>query len=60
MEQTDSYKRERGSGDWLKEGEGISQRTYMKDPWTETMEWGWTYGSGGQVEGGKIGTTVKA
>ena len=25
---------EQGDGDYLKEGEGISQRTHMKDPWT--------------------------
>ena len=23
----------RGRGDWWEEGEGISHRTYMKDPW---------------------------
>ena len=34
MEQTESCK-------WgLKEGEGISQRTYTKDPWTWTSMWG--------------------
>ena len=40
--------------DWLKEGEGISQRIYKHDPWTWTMVRGLTVGVGG----GKIGTTV--
>ena len=31
-----------GGGNWLKEDEGISQRTCMKDPWTWTMVWGLT------------------
>ena len=32
----------------MKEGEGVSQRTYMKDPWT------WTdYGSGARLGGGE-------
>ena len=26
-----------GGGKWGKEGEGSSQETYMKDPWTKTM-----------------------
>ena len=30
---------EAGGGDCLNEGEGISQGTYMKDPWTWTMVW---------------------
>ena len=29
-------------GDSLKEGEGISERTYMKDPWTGMTKWGLT------------------
>ena len=29
-------------GDCLKEGEGISQGTCMKDPWMWTMGWGLT------------------
>ena len=37
MEQIDSCKRSRGRWDGLKEGERISQRTCMKDPWTWTM-----------------------
>ena len=44
---------ERGRGDWWKEGEGISQRTCMKDPWTWTMGWGWTVGAGGGLGGGE-------
>ena len=34
MEQTDSCKTVGGMGKWQKEGEEISQRTYMNDPWT--------------------------
>ena len=34
MEQTETMRGEEGGGDYLKEGEGISQRTYMNDPWT--------------------------
>ena len=36
MEPTDSVTGKGRGGDWLKEGEGTSQRTYMKDPWTWT------------------------
>ena len=46
----------------MKEGEGISQRTCRKDPWT--MVWGLTMEVGGRldggVKGGRIGTTVIA
>ena len=42
MEQTDRSQWEEGSGDWVKEGEGMSQRTYMhNDPQTQTVVWGW-------------------
>ena len=27
---------------WWKEEEGISQRTYITDPWTWTLVWGFT------------------
>ena len=40
----------RGEGkrrDWMKEGEGISQRTYMHGPWTWTTVWGSPEGTGG-------------
>ena len=37
---------EKGGGDSLKESEVISQRTYMKDPWTWTMVWELTKGDG--------------
>ena len=37
MEQTDSCKRGGRGGDWVKEGEGISQRTCIHDPWTWPM-----------------------
>ena len=46
----------------MKEGEGISQRTYMRDPWTQTVVWGlpegvwWGWVEGD--EGGKVGKTV--
>ena len=42
----------RRGGDWIKEGEGISQRTYMHDPWTWTMGWGSPEGHGGGGGGG--------
>ena len=44
----------------LKEGKGISQRTYTHDPGTWIMVWEW---GSGWVEGskrGKIGTTIMA
>ena len=55
MEQADSGKR--GGRDRIKEGEEISQRTYMKDPWTWTAFWEWTMevGDGLGGEGGKFG-----
>ena len=43
---------EGGGGDGLKEGEGISQRTYMHDPWTWTTVWGLTMEVGGGLGGG--------
>ena len=63
MEQTDSCKTVGGMGKWQKEGEEISQRTYMNDPWTWTMVWGLTELVRGRLSGGvqrgkKIGTTV--
>ena len=33
-------------GDWLKEGEGSSQRTHMHGPGTWTMVWGLPEGVG--------------
>ena len=30
---------EEEKGDWMKEDERISQRTYMHDSWTETTVW---------------------
>ena len=54
-------RRKGGWGKWQKEGEGISQRTCMNDPWTWTRVWGWTMGVGvgwtGESQGGKTGTT---
>ena len=35
-------RRDGEGGDLLKEGEGISQRTFMKDPWTQAVLWGLT------------------
>ena len=58
MEQTDSCKRRTGRQDSLKEGEGISQRMYMKDPWTDTRvkidcgsrgQAGWMGANGGKL-----------
>ena len=42
MEQTDSCKRGGGKQGLIERSEGISQRTYMKDPWTWTTVWGLT------------------
>ena len=48
-----------GDGDGLKECEGISQRTYMHDPWTWTTKRGLTEGVRGRLsrigQRGKIG-----
>ena len=41
-----------GRGEWWKEGEGISQRTCMNDPWTWTTVWGWMVGALGGWDGG--------
>ena len=49
---------EEEGGKGLKEGEGISQRIYIKDPWTWTMEVRGGLSRLGQR--GKIGTTVMA
>ena len=46
-----AVRQEAGGGDYLKGGEGISQRTYMKDPWTWTMLWGLTMEVGGELGG---------
>ena len=40
-------------GKWWREGEGISQRTCMKGPWTRTTVWGWAVGVGGGLGGGR-------
>ena len=53
-----------GRGHWKKEGEGISQRTYINDPQTQTMVWGWPEGGGAGAgvkweKGEKVGTTVR-
>ena len=40
-------------GEWWKEGESISLRTCMNDPWTWTMVWGLTVGVGGELDGGE-------
>ena len=48
----------------MKEGEGISQRTHMKDPWTWTLVWGLTMEMEGRLgrgeQRGKIGKSVVA
>ena len=42
--------------EWWKEGEGISLRTCMNDPWTWTTVCGWTVGVGsGLGKGGQRG-----
>ena len=52
---------EEGGGECLKEGEGVRQGTYMKEPWTWTMGWGLTMEVGWRgAKGEIIGTTVKA
>ena len=38
-------------GDWWKEGEQISQRTCMNDPWTWTTERRLTMGERGGLDG---------
>ena len=40
MKQTDSSKTGEGREEWLKEGGGISQRTYIHDSWTWTPWFG--------------------
>ena len=50
---------EMGGGEWLKKDEGISQRTYMNDPWTKTTVWELTMVvgelGGGGAKGEKLG-----
>ena len=46
MEQGDSCQSGGRRGDWMKEGEGISQRTYMHDPQTQITVWCWPEGGG--------------
>ena len=57
-----TVRREERGGDCLKEGEGISQRTCIKDSQTRTMMWGLTMKVGGGLakggEGRKIETIV--
>ena len=50
MEQTD--RKQRGGGGWWEEGEGTSQRTCMKYPWTWTTKRGLTVGKRGGLGGG--------
>ena len=53
MEQSDSCQRGEGA-EWMKEGDGISQRTYMHDPQTQSIAWrGPEGGCGAWVEAGK-------
>ena len=49
-----------GEGEPGSEGEGSSQGTCIKDPWTWTAGWGLTEGGGRDSieQRGKIGTTV--
>ena len=55
MRQTDSSKGEERGGDCLKEGEGTSQRTHMRDPWTWTTVWGLTREGGQSGQRGQRG-----
>ena len=42
----------------MKEGEGISKRTYTHDPWTRKLVWGLPEAGGRRgAEVGKVGTT---
>ena len=56
-------RREWGGGQWGKEGEGSSQGTCMKGPWTKPTGWGniecgrWGWVGQGRVMG-EMGTTV--
>ena len=43
-----------GGGKWGKEGEGVSQRTCMNDPWAWTTGWGLTVGAGRGEQRGKF------
>ena len=53
-EQTDGCWRE----DWIKEGEAISQRTRLHEPWTWTTVWDCLMWGGQRwAGGGKVGTT---
>ena len=46
MEQIASCKKEGGRRGWVERSEGISQRTFMNDPWTWATVWGPTVGVG--------------
>ena len=57
MEQTDSCQSGGGLRDWMKEGEGVSQKAYIHNTNTDNSVV-MARGSGGQVEtdkGGKVG-----
>ena len=43
----------------MKEGEDISKRTYMNDPWTQTMVWGLTMEVEGELGGGGKGRKLR-
>ena len=49
MEHTGSCRR---GWDWMKEGKGTNQRTFMYDPWTWTTVWRLTVGREGVGLGG--------
>ena len=55
MEQIYICKKGQVGGNCLKDGEGISQRTYMNNPWIQTTVWLWPEerGSGAWKEGAK-------
>ena len=43
-----------GGGDWMQKGEGISQRTHMRNPCTQTTVQCWSEGRGVQ-DNGEVG-----
>ena len=55
----DSTGGEVGGGNCLKEGEGISQGTYMPGPWTWTTGWGLTVGVGVGLAQGVKGEIIE-
>ena len=57
MDKTGSCLRIGERGAWMKVGEGISQRTYIHNPWTQTTVWGLPEG---RAKREIVGTTIVA